>query len=119
LVGRRGNTFGAADWNSSAAAFRGNNGSKYFFACPAGGTIGPVWGTEVYTDDSRACSAGVHRGLLGTTAGREVLDGLETCACHRQAHDHDDADDALLRQQAEPGLLPLPASRNLVAAAPR
>jgi hypothetical protein len=42
------------------------------YACPAGGTLGIVWGSGVYTDDSSVCSAAVHAGVLSVAEGGEV-----------------------------------------------
>lgn len=63
---------GGLDWNANATAFRGQNGLRVIFKCPAGGTIGTVYGTGVYTDDSKVCSAAVHAGLITPAAGGTV-----------------------------------------------
>jgi LCCL domain len=63
---------GGLDWNATATAFRGQNGKTVTYKCPAGGTLGPVYGTNVYTDDSRVCTAAVQMGLVTTAAGGTV-----------------------------------------------
>ncbi|HQK89501.1 MAG TPA: hypothetical protein PLU25_17900, partial [Acidobacteriota bacterium] len=40
------------DWTTSATRLRGKNGQRFTFVFPAGGTLGSVWGTDLYTDDS-------------------------------------------------------------------
>ncbi len=62
-----------ATWTTTATALRGRNGERFAFACPGGGTApGPVWGTDLYTDDSSLCAAAVHAGLIGAAAGGTV-----------------------------------------------
>ena len=58
-----------SSWSSTASSVRGQNGSRFLYVCPAGGSIGAVWGTDVYTDDSSVCSAGVHAGVIGAAQG--------------------------------------------------
>jgi hypothetical protein len=61
-----------ADWGTNATTLRGRNGQRFGFSCPAGGTAGRVWGTDVYTDDTSICTAGVHAGMI-TLAGGGVV----------------------------------------------
>ena len=63
---------GGVDWNANATSYRGQNGLKVVYKCPAGGTLGTVYGTGIYTDDSRVCSAAVHAGLITSAAGGTV-----------------------------------------------
>jgi hypothetical protein len=63
---------GGSTWTATAAAFRGNNGSRYVYTCPSYGTASSVWGTDVYTDDSSVCTAAVHVGLI-TLAGGGIV----------------------------------------------
>ncbi|HEX6713617.1 MAG TPA: LCCL domain-containing protein, partial [Thermoleophilaceae bacterium] len=66
---------GAADgsgWSANATAFRGQNGAQKTFDCPKYGTIGGVWGTDVYTDDSSVCTAAVHAGVISLAGGGTV-----------------------------------------------
>jgi len=48
----------------SLEAFRGNWGAVYLFDVTGDGEAGSVWGTNVYTDDSRLAAAAVHAGVL-------------------------------------------------------
>ena len=59
-------------WGAHAASYRGQNGQRMRFLCPASGTPGGVWGTDVYTDDSSICTAAVHVGLISTGSGGPV-----------------------------------------------
>lgn len=43
--------------------FRGQEGQTYYFQV-TGSTQGSVWGTDIYTDDSRLATAAVHAGVL-------------------------------------------------------
>ncbi|MFN8352848.1 MAG: LCCL domain-containing protein [Spirosomataceae bacterium] len=61
-----------ADWNKNATDLRGKTGQRFTFSCPANGAPGSVWGTDVYTDDSSICGAGVHAGAITKEAGGEV-----------------------------------------------
>ena len=63
---------GGVDWNATATTFRGQNGLKVIYKCPAGGSLGSIYGTGVYTDDSRVCSAAVHAGLITLARGGTV-----------------------------------------------
>jgi len=69
--GSGGQTSGqAADWNTQADRWRGQNGSQFTLSCPAGGTISQrLWGTDTYTDDSSICTAAVHAGLITSAGG--------------------------------------------------
>lgn len=63
-----------ADWNTQANQLRGQNGQRYAYDCPAGGTLsGRLWGTGVYTDDSSVCTAAVHAGLITPEQGGRVI----------------------------------------------
>jgi hypothetical protein len=62
----------AITWVLNATGYRGHNGERYRLTCPAGGTLGPVWGTDLYTDDSSICSAAVHAGLITVAFGGTV-----------------------------------------------
>jgi hypothetical protein len=61
-----------ASWSTTATPQRGQNGRRFTFSCPANGTFGSVWGTNVYTDDSSICTAAVHSGLITQAAGGTV-----------------------------------------------
>jgi hypothetical protein len=64
---------GGNDWSATAKDYRGQNGVRYAYACPANGTPGTPWGTDLYTDDSSVCSAAVHSGLITPTQGGNVI----------------------------------------------
>jgi hypothetical protein len=64
---------GGRSWDANATAFRGRAGAMFLYVCPAGGSFGSVWGTNVYTDDSSVCSAAVHAGLLEAEDGGRVV----------------------------------------------
>src|SRR5260221_202315 len=58
-----------SDWVATAQSLRGKTGSRFVYVCPANGSRGRVWGTDVYTDDSSVCTAAVHKGLITTATG--------------------------------------------------
>jgi hypothetical protein len=62
----------AAGWSANAVAFRGENGAQKTFDCPKYGTVGGVYGTDIYTDDSSVCTAAVHAGLISLAGGGTV-----------------------------------------------
>ena len=71
------------DWDDHALDYRGQNGALLDFVCPALGnaTMGTIWGTDVYTDDSPICVAAVHAGVIGTNGGNvtiEILPGQKS-----------------------------------------
>ena len=72
------------DWKTSATQLRGKNGQQFTFVFPAGGTLGSVWGTDLYTDDSSIATAAVHAGLItaakGGTVTIEIRPGAATYA---------------------------------------
>jgi LCCL domain len=70
--GNRGVGTGGSDWSASAAAFRTFTGARFAYTCPANGTPGQIWGTDVYTDDSSVCSAAVHAGVISPATGGSV-----------------------------------------------
>lgn len=63
---------GANAWTQNAVATRANLGQPTTVMCPPGGTLGSVWGTDVYTDDSSVCSAAVHAGRITPAMGGPV-----------------------------------------------
>jgi hypothetical protein len=61
-------------WSTGTGAWRGQWGRREVLFCPPGGAAEPVWGTDVYTDDSSVCTAAIHAGLLESTeAGGRVM----------------------------------------------
>ena len=63
---------GGGSWLATATTYRGQNGSRYRYVCPAGGRLQGIYGTNTYTDDSSVCTAAVHVGLLTTANGGRV-----------------------------------------------
>lgn len=66
-------TFPKVDWDSSASDYRDRTGIQVRYACPKDGTLGTVWGSNPYTDDSSVCTAAVHAGLIKLAEGGTVL----------------------------------------------
>ena len=64
---------GGATWDAKPSAFRTYIGARFAYTCPANGTPGPVWGTDVYTDDSSVCTAAVHAGAITVAGGGSVI----------------------------------------------
>ncbi|MCU1392023.1 MAG: hypothetical protein JWM34_451 [Ilumatobacteraceae bacterium] len=59
-------------WERTAVVHRGQNGKQYTIDCTPNGTLGTIWGTETYTDDSSICTAAVHVGLITVDTGGKV-----------------------------------------------
>ena len=59
-------------WDTNATSARGRNGERVALTCPANGSPGSIWGTDVYTDDSPICTAAVHAGLITARSGGTV-----------------------------------------------
>ena len=57
------------DWDTTAAGFQGETGKTYAFRCPAEGSAKPIYGSDIYTDDSSICTAAVHVGLISVESG--------------------------------------------------
>ncbi|HKY60547.1 MAG TPA: LCCL domain-containing protein, partial [Gemmatimonadota bacterium] len=60
------------DWYTGPMAHRGQNGQRFSYFCPPGGSAGPLWGTGTHTDDSSVCTAAVHAGLITFQDGGTV-----------------------------------------------
>lgn len=71
-----------ADWATTAADHRGQDGKTFDYVCPPNGTPNTIWGVETYTDDSSVCTAAVHVGLItveeGGTVTIEIGPGQDT-----------------------------------------
>jgi hypothetical protein len=65
-------TLGGEGWEAQAVEHRGANGMVFRYECPPNGTLATVWGTDIYTDDSSVCTAGVHAGVITQAAGGTV-----------------------------------------------
>jgi hypothetical protein len=60
---KTGRIAGAAPDPGNVVSLRGQNGKVFFFEV-TGAQKGPVWGTDVYTDDSSLATAAVHAGVV-------------------------------------------------------
>jgi hypothetical protein len=67
-----GNDVTPIDWDTSAAGFQGEKGKNFVFRCPANGSAKPIYGSDIYTDDSSICTAAVHGGFIGLKRGGVV-----------------------------------------------
>lgn len=65
-------TLGGEGWEAQAVEHRGANGRMFRYECPPNGAPATVWGTDIYTDDSSVCTAGVHAGAITLAAGGTV-----------------------------------------------
>lgn len=63
---------GDGSWSTNASAYRGRFGQRVVVKCPPTRALPPIWGTDVYTDDSSICSAGVHAGAITAENGGTV-----------------------------------------------
>ncbi len=60
------------NWGTNAVSQRAQIGRRFSCNCPANGSFGSVWGTDIYTDDSSICTAAVHAGLITRQGGGTV-----------------------------------------------
>ena len=72
LGGTSSGNAGGSGWSANAVAFRARTGERFAYTCPGGGTVGTVYGTGLYTDDSSVCTAAIHAGLISLAAGGTV-----------------------------------------------
>jgi len=63
---------GAGAWSTNGVSHRGQMGTSFTVTCTPGGTLGNVWGTDIYSDDSSVCSAAVHAGRINLAQGGDV-----------------------------------------------
>ena len=61
------------DWSAAPTQYRGEDGVRVAFTCPAGGTASTVWGTGPFTDDSSVCTAAVYAGAITFEEGGRVV----------------------------------------------
>jgi len=59
-------------WSSNARSYRGRS-EPITVVCPPGGRAQPVWGSDVYTDDSSVCTAAVHAGVITFATGGTIV----------------------------------------------
>ena len=64
-------------WSTSARYLRGSAVAQHIMLCPRGGSQRPVWGSDVYSDDSSICAAAVHAGLIEYASGGGVTLRIE------------------------------------------
>lgn len=60
------------DWSDTASRIKDNIGQDFRFECSEGGTVGRIYGTDIYTSGSSICSAAVHAGLISAKDGGKV-----------------------------------------------
>jgi hypothetical protein len=63
---------GRIDWTTNAAGLTPDVGRPITLECPAGGSLGRLYGTDTYTDDSSICTAAVHAGVITRASGGRV-----------------------------------------------
>lgn len=64
---------GGYGWTKNATELRGLNGQRFVYNCPPGGTVGSLYGTGTYTDDSSVCAAAAHDGRITLAKGGRVI----------------------------------------------
>jgi hypothetical protein len=68
-------THTSSGWGDNAFSYRGMLTLKIRVDCPARpGGGGSLWGTDVYTDDSSMCEAGVHAGRINSAGGPVIIE---------------------------------------------
>jgi actin-like ATPase involved in cell morphogenesis len=60
-------------WSTNARDWDGQDGTRIQFDCPADGSPGSVWGTDLYTSDSSVCTAAVHAEKITLAEGGTVV----------------------------------------------
>lgn len=68
----RSGTPGQVDWTTTAKGLTTAVTQPITVVCPPNGSIGSVWGTDIYTDDSSICTAAVHAGAITVDAGGSI-----------------------------------------------
>jgi hypothetical protein len=70
-------TMGLIDWEENPQPQRGRWGLRFQYTCQSIGAtvaLGTIWGTDVYTDDSRICVAAAHVGVIGRSGGTVTVE---------------------------------------------
>ena len=63
------------DFSKTAEEFRGKIGQRFTFLCAKVDYIGHrLYGTDIYTDDSCICTAGVHAGVIPYSGGMVTIE---------------------------------------------
>ncbi len=68
---------GAIDWEENPQANRGAWGVRFQYSCPAVAStlaLGTIWGSSIYTDDSRICVAAAHVGAITRSGGLVTIE---------------------------------------------
>lgn len=64
-----------ATWDTRMTDLRGEIGEQVLVTCAAGErAVGPVWGTDVYSDDSAVCLAALHSGVITKNGGEFLVE---------------------------------------------
>jgi hypothetical protein len=63
---------GRLDWATTAQGLTPALGQPITLECPANGSLGRIYGTDTYTDDSSICTAAVHAGLISLATGGRI-----------------------------------------------
>ncbi|MFO0560922.1 MAG: LCCL domain-containing protein [Polyangiales bacterium] len=62
-------------WSTDSRDFRGMNGVRVRFDCPArSDSVGSVYGADLFTDDSPVCEAGRFAGRINAAGGVVVIE---------------------------------------------
>lgn len=66
----------SVDWSTDARTFRGMNGTRIKYDCPAmgGASVGSVYGSDLFTDDSPVCGSGFFSGRINASGGPVVIE---------------------------------------------
>lgn len=64
---------GPESWTRNLADRQDPDGTRVTVVCSPNGTAGSVWGSGPYTNDSSACTAAVHAGLMTLAEGGTVV----------------------------------------------
>ncbi len=68
-------THASTGWGDNAFSYRGMLALKLRVDCPARPSGGSsLWGTDVYTDDSSMCEAGMHAGRINAAGGPVIIE---------------------------------------------
>lgn len=67
-------TASSVSWSTDARTYRGMNGTRVRFDCPAMDGGGTLYGADLFTDDSSVCQAGQFAGRINTTGGVVVIE---------------------------------------------
>lgn len=62
-----------ATWGTTAQPLGCTIGARHAYRCPPRGAATPIWGTDLYTQDSSVCTAGAHSGRITVSAGGVVV----------------------------------------------